>query len=353
MLELTQGNILEADVEAVVNTVNTVGHMGKGIALQFKKAYPENYAAYRKACEKGEVQPGRMFIYDRQAFANPKYIINFPTKRHWKGKSRLEDIESGLEALLNDVQELGLKSVAIPPLGSGLGGLKWADVRQRLEAAFAKLQDVRWIVYEPVGAPPAKEMKNRTQRPRMTKARAAVLALIKRYLVPGFDYPVSLLEVQKLIYLLKAAGEDFSKVKFVRHHYGPYADVLRRVLDNMEGHFISGYGDGQNRPETPISLIDDAVAEAERFLADHADTRSRIDQVADLIEGFESPYGMELLATVHWAATQEDREAATRPDAALKIIKNWNTRKAALMKEEHVKAAWTQLHDRGWFEKRA
>lgn len=353
MLELTQGNILEADVEAVVNTVNTVGHMGKGIALQFKKAYPENYESYRKACDRGEVQPGRMFIYDRQAFANPKYIINFPTKRHWKGKSRMEDIESGLEALVKDVQELGLKSVAVPPLGSGLGGLKWPDVRQRLEAAFAKLQDVRWVVYEPVGAPLAKEMRNRTKRPRMTKGRAAVLGLIKRYLVPGFDYPVSLLEVQKLIYFLKVSGEDFNRVEFVKHHYGPYADTLRHVLSAMEGHFIIGYGDGQNNPETPISLMDDAVVEAEQFLEDRPDTRKRFDYVADLIEGFETPYGLELLATVHWAATQINPDAAQNPESALKIVKHWNTRKAKLMKLEHINVAWAQLRQRGWFELRA
>jgi O-acetyl-ADP-ribose deacetylase (regulator of RNase III) len=352
MIEMTKGNILEADVEAVVNTVNTVGHMGKGIALQFRKAYPENYEAYRKACDRGEVQPGRMFIYDRQSFANPRYIVNFPTKRHWKGKSRMEDIESGLVDLLKDVEVLGLRSVAVPPLGSGLGGLNWMDVRRRLEAAFATKPDVRWIIYEPAGAPAAKDMRNRTKRPKMTKARAAVLGLIKRYLVPGFDYPVSLLEVQKLIYFLKAAGEDFEKVHFVRHHYGPYADVLRHLLDKMEGHFISGYGDGQNSPETPISLIDDAVAEAERFLEDHPDTRQRFNSVAALIKGFESPYGMELLATVHWAATQEDPNAAIRPDAALAVVKDWNVRKAALMKPEHVNAAWSHLKDLGWFDLR-
>lgn len=352
MIELTRGNILDADAEAVVNTVNTVGHMGKGIALQFKKAYPENYEAYRKACAKEEVQPGRMFIYDRHSLTNPKYIINFPTKRHWKGKSRMEDIESGLDALLKDVQKLGLKTVAVPPLGSGLGGLNWPDVRLRLEAAFAKVQDVRWIVYEPVGAPAAREMKNRTKRPDMTQARAAVLGLINRYLVPGFDYPVSLLEIQKLVYFLKAAGEPFPKMKFEAHYYGPYADTLRHVLNHIEGHFISGYGDGQNNPETPISLMDDAVVEAAKFLKDYPDTRERFDKVADLIEGFETPYGMELLATVHWAATQIDPNAAKNPELALKIVKEWNTRKAKLMKQEHINVAWSQLKERGWFELR-
>lgn len=353
MIELTKGNILEADADGVVNTVNTVGHMGKGIALQFRRAFPKNYESYRQACDNGEVQVGRMFIFDQQTLTNPRYIINFPTKRHWKGKSRMEYIESGLEALLGDVQRLALKSVAVPPLGCGLGGLNWVDVRKRLESAFERHPEVRWVVYEPAGAPAAKDMLNRTQRPRMTRARAAVLGLIKRYLVPGFDYPVSLLEIQKLIYFLKAAGEDFRRVQFRAHHYGPYADALRHVMDAMEGHFIHGYGDGQNSPETPISLADDAVAEAERVLESHPDTRERFTIVADLIEGFESPYGMELLATVHWVATQADGDTATNPEAALHAVKRWNTRKAALMKPEHVSTAWFHLKERGWFERRA
>lgn len=350
MLELTTGNILEADVEAVVNTVNTEGIMGKGIALQFRKAYPENYEAYRKACQRGEVQPGRMFVFDRQSFTNPRYIVNFPTKRHWKSKSRIEDIESGLAALVREVDRLGVCSVAVPPLGSGLGGLDWPAVRERMRAAFAEQPAVRWIVYEPAGAPPASSMPNRTGKPRMTKARAAVLGLIGRYLVPGFDYSVSLVEVQKLVYFLKAAGEDLSKVRFKPLHYGPYADALRHVLSDMDGHFITGYGDGRNRPDTPINLVPAAMVEAERCLAQHPDTHSRFDRVAQLIEGFETPYGLELLATVHWVATQDNGEAATNPAAALAAVKRWNSRKAHLMKREHVQAAWQHLKDLGWFE---
>ncbi|MCO5761728.1 MAG: macro domain-containing protein, partial [Chromatiaceae bacterium] len=128
MFELTRGNLLEADVEAVVNTVNTEGVMGKGVALQFRKAYPDNYEAYRRACEADEVQPGRMFIFDRQALTNPRFIVNFPTKRHWRSPSRMEDIESGLKALVADVHRLGIRSVAVPPLGCGLGGLPWPEV---------------------------------------------------------------------------------------------------------------------------------------------------------------------------------------------------------------------------------
>ncbi|PYS15428.1 MAG: Appr-1-p processing protein [Acidobacteria bacterium] len=348
MFELIQGNLLDADVEAVVNTVNTEGVMGKGIALQFRKAYPDNYAAYRKACKAGEVQPGRMFIFDRHTLTLPRYIINFPTKRHWRSKSRIADIESGLDALVRDVRRLDIHSVAVPPLGCGNGGLRWIDVLERMRAAFKLAPKVRWLVFEPKGAPKPEKMKNRTMRPRMTQGRAAVIGLINRYLVPGFDYPVSLLEIQKLVYFLTEAGEQLNQVHFVKHHYGPYADVLRHVLEKMEGHFITGYGAGENKPETPIHLLSGAAKEAEAFLEEHSKTRARFDRVAQLIEGFETPLGMELLATVHWVAVRE--HAAPNPGAVLSAIQAWSTRKAKLMSAEQVSAAWARLDEFGWLQ---
>lgn len=352
MFELMRGNLLESDVEAVVNTVNTEGIMGKGIALQVRKAYPDNYEAYRQACDAGEVQPGRMFIFDRQTLTNPRYIINFPTKRHWRSKSRMEDIESGLVALVDEVRRLGIRSIAVPPLGCGLGGLPWPEVQRRMREAFEQLPGVRWLVYEPAGAPDAQDIKNRTPRPKMTKGRAAVLGLINRYLVPGFAYPISLLEIQKLVYFLTEAGEELSQVRFAKHHYGPYADVLRHVLEKMDGHFITGYGAGENKPDTPIHLRPEAAVEAEQYLQEHADTRVRFDRVSELIEGFETPFGMELLATVHWAATREDAEVAKNPGAALNAVRAWSTRKAKLMQPEQVAAAWRRLKDLNWIDAR-
>jgi O-acetyl-ADP-ribose deacetylase (regulator of RNase III) len=152
MIELTQGDILEADAEAIVNTVNCVGVMGRGIARQFRKAYPENYKAYKAVCDRKELQPGMMFIFKLNQLFNPRYVINFPTKRHWRGKSRMADIEAGLKTLVAEVPKLGTRSIAIPPLGSGLGGLKWPEVRARIEKAFEGLQDVKILLYEPKGS---------------------------------------------------------------------------------------------------------------------------------------------------------------------------------------------------------
>ena len=151
MIELTQGDILRADAEALVNTVNCVGVMGRGLALQFKKVFPDNFNGYREACERKELQPGKMFIYEINRLYNPRYVINFPTKRHWKGKSRIEDIEAGLQALVIEVRKRDIHSIAIPPLGCGLGGLRWTDVRTRIEEAFQDMTDVRVFLYEPKG----------------------------------------------------------------------------------------------------------------------------------------------------------------------------------------------------------
>jgi O-acetyl-ADP-ribose deacetylase (regulator of RNase III) len=147
MIHITEGNLLQAQAEALVNTVNCVGYMGKGIALQFKQAFPANFREYEAACKAEQVQPGRMLIHDNGRLALPYYIINFPTKRHWRAKSRLEDIRSGLDALVDDVRRLGIRSIAVPPLGCGLGGLDWDDVRPLIEQAFAALPDVRCCMH--------------------------------------------------------------------------------------------------------------------------------------------------------------------------------------------------------------
>ena len=291
--------------------------------------------------------PGKMHVFKQPSLTNPRYIINFPTKRHWRGKSTIEDIESGLDALVEEVQRLGIRSIALPPLGCGLGGLQWKDVLPLITRVLEAESSVRWLIYEPAGAPSPSAMKNRTERPRMTKGRAAVLGLIDRYLVPGFDYPISLLEIQKLIYLLVEAGEPMPRVKFVKHHYGPYADALRHVLERMDGHFIKGYGDGGNAPETPITLRSEAVAKAKNFLESHPETKSRFERVAKLIEGFETPFGMELLSTVHWVSTRED---AHTEGEVTKSIHEWSPRKASLINQEHVTVALKRLRESGWID---
>lgn len=347
MIELARGNLLEAEAEALVNTVNCIGHMGKGIALQFKQAFPANFKTYQAACRAGEVTPGKMLITDNGSLISPRYIINFPTKRHWRGQSRLEDIATGLQTLVAEVQRLGIRSIAVPPLGCGLGGLDWSVVRPMIERAFSALPDVRILLFEPTGAPDAKAMPVRTLRPRMTPARALFIKLMDAY--SALDYRRTLLEVQKLAYFLQEAGEPL-RLQYQAGHYGPYAANLNKVLEVMEGHFIRGYGDSQ-KPEAEIDLLPGAVEEATVFLADKDESLARLTQVAELIEGFETPYGMELLATTHWVAHHggpRGEAPAITPETAIHWIHAWNPRKQRVFKPNHIRTAWTQLTEKGW-----
>lgn len=343
MIELSQGNILKSDAEALVNTVNCVGFMGKGIALQFKKAYPQNFDAYHKACNAGEVQPGRMFIVDLHSMLNPKYVVNFPTKRHWRADSRYEDIESGLEALVSEVQRSGIQSIAIPPLGCGLGGLDWNKVRPMIEQAFASLPGVRVLLFEPAGAPEAKAMPVRTERPKLTVARALFIRLMDQYVSQA--YRLTLLEIQKLAYFLQEAGQPL-KLKYQAGHYGPYAPNLNKVLETLERHYTSGYGDSQ-KPDVEIELLEGAAQEAEVFLSSHTAEHDRLARVNRLIEGFETPYGLELLSSVHWLAVH-GTPAARDKDAAVTGVAEWSDRKRRMFRPEHIRLAWERMASEGW-----
>jgi O-acetyl-ADP-ribose deacetylase (regulator of RNase III) len=343
MIHLAHGDILKQDADALVNTVNCVGVMGRGIALQFRHAFEDNYEAYRKAAKAKEIRPGRMFVFERSTLEQPRWIINFPTKRHWKGKSRIGDIEAGLADLVRVIREKGIRSIAIPPLGCGLGGLDWAVVRPLIERALAGVPDVEAYLFEPERAPAAAEMVNRTPRPRLTTARAAVLGLMRNYLAGLMDVEVSLLEIHKLMYFLEVAGEPL-KLDYSEGYYGPYAKKLSFVMDKLERHYIHGYGEGGDDPDKPIELAEGAAEAGQAFLQDHPDTRKRFDRVSQLIEGFESPSGMELLATVHWVA---DRKGAKTVAQAVEKVHNWSDRKM-MFTPHQIQAAWDRLHGLGW-----
>lgn len=344
MIELKQDDILRADAEALVNTVNCVGVMGRGIALQFKKAFPEQYfKEYKAACDNKELQPGKMLVHDLNRLYNPKFVIDFPTKRHWKGKSRMEDIEIGLKALVEEVADRQILSIAIPPLGCGLGGLQWADVRSKIEEAFKELHEVRVLLYEPIGAPSANKMAHSQKTPHLTVGRAALLVLMRQYLAAVMDPFVTLLEIHKLMYFLQEAGEGL-KLQYQKAQYGPYAQNLRHVLNLMEGHFISGYGDAEDNPNKQINLAPDVLPKAEAFLASHPNTRSHFQKVVELISGFETPFGMELLSTVHWVA---NREGATTADQAVSKTYEWGRRKR-IFQEKHIRLAYNVLEEKGW-----
>jgi O-acetyl-ADP-ribose deacetylase (regulator of RNase III) len=355
MLQLKRGNLLEEKTEALVNTVNCVGVMGKGIALQFKQAFPDNFKQYQNACKAKAIQPGQMFIVDRGALLNPRYVINFPTKRHWRQPSRIEDIQIGLAALVRDVQSRSITSIAVPPLGCGNGGLVWADVKPLIIQAFEALPDVTVILFEPAGAPltetikaetiKAEMMKLGTAKPQMSPARAALLCLIDLYTQSG--YRASRIEIQKLAYFLKVAGEPaLQKLDYQRWHFGPYAHNLGHSLQHMEGHFIRGYGDGSDRAQ--IQVLPQGREEAVQYLQQsQSNNGAYLDRVSNLIQGFETPYGMEMLATLHWVA-QENPDAASQVEIAIQRVGEWSDRKKNLFKPDHLRTAWHHLQDQGW-----
>jgi O-acetyl-ADP-ribose deacetylase (regulator of RNase III) len=341
-MELTTGDLLGAEAEALVNTVNCDGFMGRGIAAQFKRAYPENFKRYEAACKRGEVVPGKMLVTETGRLTNPRFIINFPTKRHWRGKSRIEDIEAGLVALVREIESRGIMSIAIPPLGCGLGGLDWRDVRPLIERALGAVPAVRALVFEPKTDSEPVELAPPAARAAMTPGRAVLLGLFERYLAALMDPVISLLEVHKLMYFAQEAGEPL-RLKYVKAPYGPYAENLRHVLSAIEGTMITGYGDGGDAPHKPLELLPGAAAQARGVLEAHPETLSRFARVSQLVEGFETAFGMELLATVHWALVHE----RVPRNELVGFVHGWNPRKA-MFSADQIAIAANRLSDEGW-----
>ena len=309
MIRFTTGNLLEADVEALVNTVNTVGIMGKGIALMFKEAFPVNFREYAAACKRGEVRTGRMFVTQTGNLTGPRWIINFPTKQHWRSRTRTEWIDAGLEDLRRFIQEEGIRSIAVPPLGCGNGGLSWSrQVRPRIETALGDLPGVEVVVYEPTRR--HQNVAKRSGVEKLTPARALIAELVRRYSILGIE--CSMLEIQKLAWFLERAIETSGldnplNLQFQAHRYGPYADRLRHLLDALDGSYLRSDVRVADAKPSDVIAFDDAKRERiDLYLKNEAsEYRAPLDEASRLIDGFESPLGLEALATVDWLLVRE------------------------------------------------
>ncbi len=314
MMRFTSGNMLQADVEALVNTVNTVGVMGKGIALMFKEAYPENFKSYVAAYKRGEIRTGHMFVTELPARleGGPRWIINFPTKEHWRGRSRMEWITKGLEDLRRVIRERGISSIAVPPLGCGAGGLNWPDVRAAIVEALGDLKAVNVVVYEPTS-----QYQNVTKRrglQKLTPARAMVAELVRSYSVLGIE--CSVLEIQKMAWFLERSIEKLDlpnplNLCFEANRYGPYADRLRHLLDDLDGSYL--HCERRLADARPADAIwfDDAKRDLVAAYLGSGDAKQyqdALDRTTALIDGFQSPLGLELLATVDWLVAREGVE---------------------------------------------
>ncbi len=308
MIKFTQGNMLEASAEALINTVNEVGVMGKGIALMFREAFPANARAYEAACKAGEVRVGTMFVVRERDLTGERWVINFPTKKHWRHPSKMEWIREGLKDLVRVIREKGIRSVAVPPLGCGNGGLDWGQVRREIEAALGELDHVEFTVYEPT--PTYQNAPKREGVQSLTPARALIAELVRRYSVLGLD--CTNLEIQKLAWFLqreiiRRALRNILALQYAANNYGPYADNLRHLLNGLDGSYL--HCEKRLSDANPLDLIwfeDSKRGDVEAYLQ-HADCRpylAALESTAKVIDGFESPLGMELLATVDWIVSE-------------------------------------------------
>lgn len=350
-IKFLQGNLLEAPVEAVVNTVNTVGVMGKGIALMFKETFPLNFQIYEEACKRKEVRIGHMFVTETGKLDGPRWVINFPTKQHWRQPTKLQWVIDGLQDLRRVVEQNHIHSIAVPPLGCGNGGLEWADVRPEIERAMNDLEDVEVLVYEPTDT--YQNVAKRTGVEKLTPARAMISEIVRRYWVLGIECTV--LEVQKLGWFLEDSVhilkfEDPFKLRFTADKYGPYSDRLRHLLTGLDGTYLHCTKRLSDAGPTDTIWFDEDKRDliATYFKqTDARDWNAVLDRTAERIDGFESPLGMELLATVDWLIQRENcapelpaiREGLTKWPAGAEAAE----RKQRLFDDRLIKLALNRL----------
>lgn len=345
----TYGNLFDTDAEAIVNTVNCVGVMGKGVALEFKKRWPDNFKAYKAECDAKRLTVGKMFVFDQgadmfEAKQPPRFLINFPTKDHWRGKSKMSYIVDGLDDFIIQLRKHAIQSVALPPLGCGNGGLPWQDVKAVLEQKLADIHDIDFIVYAP------QENKQDVLRPEhedyptleMTLPRAVLVKTISEF-EPFFGGALTRVPLQKIVYFLQEIGLDFN-LAFKPNTHGPYSETLKSVLYKLEeNHFIQGYSD----EEPQITATKGAVAAAHEFLsqADSSPYEAMIQRLSLLIDGYENPIGMELLASVHYLTRHE---GMTDKTAIIQAIQNWNERKKEYFTPPIIERAYHRLEQDGF-----
>lgn len=325
MIRYQTGNVLESPAEALVNTVNTVGVMGKGIALQFKKEFPVNTKTYEEACKKGLIDIGKLLVVrDSSLATGEKIIINFPTKKDWRKPSEYSYIESGLKDLVRIIQEENIRSIAIPPLGSGNGGLDWQRVKQILEKYLSPLR-VEIVIYEP-NAIIKEAMKK--ERVKLTPARAMLLDVLYD-LVKNGEF-ISEFAAEKVSYFLQRFGaSDQFKLEFKQNFYGPYSGKVRHVLYYLNGSYIFGYNAKDKKPFEELGIITDGEKAVQDFLSqkEHLDFRNIADKTKEFLTGFYSSFGLELLSTVDFIMREKQVKTADDIKTHLEV---WSDRKKTL-----------------------
>jgi len=343
-MKFIKGNLLDSEAQALVNTVNTVGVMGKGIALQFKERFPENFRAYSRACKAGEVKIGKMFVHDELTMYGIKTIINFPTKEQWFRKSQYKYIEEGLQDLVKVINDKKIESVAIPPLGAGNGGLNWNKVKKLITQYLSELKGIDITIYEPNAE--IKKILQKESRPKdvkLTPARAMLLYALFKY--ERFGEHSTVFTANKIMYFLQQSGENL-RLKFEPYTYGPYAQAVEKVLYALNGKYLTGLEQMQAGPFEQLKLSYNKYDEIQEFVEKNLDTlqKQRLSNLFKVIEGFESTFSLEILSSVHYL--KKNNPELTKQEILGKI-RTWNDRKKSLINEYHVELAHEQLDNYG------
>lgn len=305
MIHYVKGNLLDSKAEALVNTVNTAGIMGKGVALQFKQQFPENTKEYIKACKEGNIGIGKLLVTkDSSLHSGEKTIINFPTKTDWRKPSEYIYIEEGLQNLAQIIQQKNIQSIALPPLGAGNGGLNWVKVKQLLEQYLSQLENVDVYIYEPT-----KDIQEvlKKERAKLTPARAMLLAVMYD-LVRNGEF-VSEFAAEKIAYFLQRFGaKEVFKLDYKPYFYGPYSGKVKHVLYYLNGSYITGYTSKDKKPFEELGIIPDAETDVLHFLEkdENKPYKEITDKVKSFLAGFYSPFGLELLSTVDFIRTENN-----------------------------------------------
>lgn len=335
MITFVIGDLLTDTAQALVNTVNTVGVMGKGIALQFKEQFPENYNIYRKACKEGKIAIGKILVTEIPRLDGTKLIVNFPTKTTWRKPSEYEYIEKGLQDLKNKIHDLKIQSIAIPPLGSHNGGLDWHRVKAMIIEQLSDVDcDIR--IYEPSGAI-VERLKS--ERVRLTPARAMLLDVLCD--IVAYGEFISVFAAEKIVYFLQRLGaEEEFNIKFERGYYGPYSGgKIAHVLYYLNGSYLRGMAGMQNKPFDEIWMLDETRDLVQDYLnqPEHCKYQAIANRTKEFLRGYYSNYSLELLSTVdfilHYDKLESRFDDLSKEEQNRVINDNislWNSRKQRL-----------------------
>jgi O-acetyl-ADP-ribose deacetylase (regulator of RNase III) len=358
-VDVVVGDLFEAPAQTLVNTVNCVGVMGKGVALEFKKRFPAMYEDYVARCERGEVKLGRPYLYRNP---QPPHVLDFPTKGHWRSVSRLKDIVTGLDYLEAHYRDWGITSLAVPPLGCGNGGLEWGVIGPTLYQHLSRL-DIPVALYAPFNTPHAELAPRYLQRTpssngssddvpqqrRLQPGWVALAAALADLLSDPHHWPIGKTSFHKLAYFLTASGVP-TGLDFQRGTYGPYAADLTRVISTLVNNDL--LQESQLGPRMIELKVGDTFSDA-RVAYEHelAGWHDQIHQAADLLARLQTR-DAEIAATVHLVATEASAATGEPPtdEAILTEVMEWKCRKRPPLREDEVLNAVHSLAMLGWLQ---